>query len=184
MNLRACSQIRQIGDRPQNCLILDQLQAAYAYGYPVDVLIRRLKYHGALYLAAPLSHELAQMCASTPVDGIIAIPQSAARWRQRGYNPALEIASRVARHIKRPLWLQGLTRTRETRVQAGLGLIQRQQNVAGVFACTMNVKGLWVAVVDDVSTSGATLSAVARELKAQGARRVSAWVVARTSPPD
>jgi predicted amidophosphoribosyltransferase len=62
--------------------------------------------------------------------------------------------------------------------------VARQRNVADLFACNMSVQGLWVAVVDDVSTSGATLGAAATILKEQGARRVSAWVVAHTPAPD
>ncbi len=163
---------------------VDEWCAPYDYVYPVDVLIRRLKYHGALYLAAPLSYELARCCKDSAVDGIVAIPQSTTAWRRRGYNPALEIARRVARAVGRPLWAQGLRRTRDARVQAGLGRVARQRNVGDLFACNMNVQGLWVAVVDDVSTSGATLSAVANVLKEQGARRVSAWVLAHTPAPD
>jgi predicted amidophosphoribosyltransferase len=171
-------------DKHGHAADVDDWRVTYDYIYPVDVLIRRLKYHGALYLAAPLSYELARCCKECGVDGVMAIPQSATGWPLRGYNPALEIARRVARTVERPLWANGLHRMREARVQAGLGRVARQRNVADLFACTMSVQGLWVAVVDDVSTSGATLCAVANELKKQGARRVSAWVVARTPMPD
>jgi predicted amidophosphoribosyltransferase len=52
--------------------------------------------------------------------------------------------------------------------------------VRGAFACSENVKGLSVAVVDDVMTTGATLDEMAKTLKRAGAARVVNWVVGRT----
>lgn len=80
--------------------------------------------------------------------------------------------------------MSGVHRIRDTRTQAGLNFAQRQDNVADAFDCVSSLQGLKVAVVDDVMTSGATMDALARVLKAQGARRVSAWVVARTPSPE
>jgi ComF family protein len=163
---------------------VDETVAGFAYRYPLDVLIRRLKYGGALHLARPLAEGLMRAAAGCgPPDVLLAMPLSPRRRRQRGYNQAHEIAARLARHFKRPL-LTGVRRIRDTEAQAGLNFAQRRDNMVGAFACGTAVAGLHIAVVDDVMTSGATMDALARVLKVHGARRVSAWVVARTPSPD
>ncbi|MHB8353603.1 MAG: double zinc ribbon domain-containing protein [Burkholderiales bacterium] len=165
-------------------LAVDETVAGFVYRYPLDILVRRLKYGGVLYLAKPLADGLVQAVARYPIpDVLLAMPLSPRRQRQRGYNQAHEIAVRLARHFKRPL-LSGVRRIRETKAQAGLNFAQRRDNMADAFDCGIAVAGLKIAVVDDVMTSGATMDALARVLKAHGARRVSAWIVARTPSPD
>ena len=67
--------------------------------------------------------------------------------------------------------------------QAALPWSERAKNVRGAFACELDLKGLTVAVIDDVMTTGASLAELARTLKRAGAVRVENWVVARTLPP-
>ncbi len=163
---------------------MDETIAGFIYRYPLDILVRRLKYGGALYLARPLAEGLVRALSQQKLpDVLLAMPLSQRRRRQRGYNQAHEIAVRLARHFKRPL-LSGVRRIRDTEAQAGLNFTQRRDNMAGAFDCATAVAGLKIAVVDDVMTSGATMDALAKALKAQGARHVSAWVVARTPSPD
>ena len=162
----------------------DETVAAFAYRYPVDVLVRRLKYGGALQLAPLLAAGLSQALAGRELpDLLVAMPLSLRRWRRRGYNQAHEIARRVAVHCGRPLQ-PVLERLRDTQAQAGLTAVRRRDNLIGAFRCRRPVTGLRVALVDDVMTSGATLDAAARALKAAGACRVSAWVAARTPAPE
>ncbi len=165
-------------------LAIDETVIGFAYRYPVDIMVRRLKYSGALHLAKPLSEGLAQAAAHRPLpDGLMAMPLSRQRRRQRGYNQAHEIALHLARRFGRPL-MSGAHRIRDTQAQAGLNFAQRQDNVANAFDCINSFQGQEIAVVDDVMTSGATVDALARVLKAHGARRVTAWVVARTPSPE
>ncbi len=165
-------------------LALDETIAGFVYRYPIDILVRCLKYGGALHLARPLAEGLARVAARHPVpDVLVAMPLSQRRRRQRGYNQAQEIAMRLARHFGRPL-LSGVRRVRDTEAQAGLNFAQRRDNMAGAFECTAAVAGLEIAIVDDVMTSGATMDALAQVVRSQGARRVSAWIVARTPPPE
>ncbi len=158
--------------------------AAFAYRYPVDVLVRRLKYGGVLHLSGMLASRLIEAVSGQALpEVLVAMPLSRRRWRRRGYNQAWEIASRVAAHYRLPLG-RGLERVRETPPQAGLGVVERRDNLIGAFRCDGTLAGRTVALVDDVMTSGANLDAAARALKAAGVRRVSAWVVARTPGPD
>ncbi len=154
--------------------------AAYAYDYPVNVLVKRLKYGCQLDLAKPLARGLAfRLRSFSRPDACMAMPLSARRWRERGYNQAREIAVPLARWLSVPM-IEPVVRVRHTSAQAGLSHAARQENVAGAFRCHMPLQGLHVAVVDDVMTTGATLREVAHVLRSQGARKVSAWVVART----
>jgi predicted amidophosphoribosyltransferase len=74
-------------------------------------------------------------------------------------------------------------RTRDAPPQAGLAWRERKRNVRGAFVAS-RCEGRTVAIIDDVMTTGATLDAAARAVLSAGARRVDAWVVARTPPPE
>lgn len=154
--------------------------AAWRYAFPADRLLQRLKYGGDLALAEPLGDALARavVLRGERPDAIVAMPSSRARQRHRGFNHAQEIARRVARVLDVPL-AGCLARTRDAPPQAGLALRERKRNVRGAFAAS-GCEGRTVAIVDDVMTTGATLDAAARAMLAAGARRVDAWVVART----
>lgn len=161
--------------------------AACAYAFPLDRLVQALKYEHRLALAEPLGDALAAAALRAPVshqrpDALLALPLAAARQRERGFNQSIEIARAVARRTGLPL-VTGLVRTGNAPAQATLPWAQRRRNVRGAFACATSFAGRHVALVDDVMTTGATLEAAAAALRQSGARRVDAWVVARTLPP-
>ena len=116
------------------------------------------------------------------VDLVLAMPLHPRRLRERGFNQAVEIARPLARSLDLPFDPHALQRVRDTAAQAGLAHAARIRNVRGAFDCVREVRGLRVAVVDDVMTTGATLDEVARMLKKAGAAHVENWVAART--PD
>lgn len=123
------------------------------------------------------------MLAGERPDGalIVPVPLSRERLRERGFNQALEIARPLARALGLPLDATSLARTRETPPQSRLPWRTRRGNVRHAFACSRDLSGTAVIVVDDVMTSGATLDAVARVLKDHGAARVVNWVAARAA---
>jgi ComF family protein len=155
----------------------DATIAALAYAFPADALVQALKFRGELALSSLLGKLLADRIARETVDRVIAVPLSAARLRERGYNQSVEIARHV---LPAKLDLDSCVRTRDAPAQMGLPLDERRRNVRGAFQCTRALVGERVAVVDDVMTTGATLDEVARVLKAAGASRVENWVVTRT----
>ena len=162
----------------------DATIAALSYGFPADVLVQALKFHGELALAPMLADLLSKCVAGrSEADCIIPVPLSAGRLRERGSNHALEIARQVARATGRRLAPELCERRRDTPPQIGLPLAERAKNVRGAFHCPQLVGGARIAVLDDVMTTGATLDEIAATLKRAGAARVENWVVARTLPP-
>ena len=162
----------------------DDVTAAFDYRFPVDRLVRRFKFSADLAVGAYLGTALARAVEAGPrPDLVLASPASAARIRERGFNPALVLARHAARQLGLGIDPRTLAKVRHTPPQAGLGRDDRHRNLAGAFAVRGCVAGLHVAVVDAVMTTGATLGALAGVLKGAGARRVSGWVVARTPEP-
>ena len=158
--------------------------AAADYAFPLDAAVVRLKYGRDLALVHALGVVLRDALRDAPrPDVVIPMPLSDARLRARGFNQAGELARVVADALQLTLLPAAAARIRDAPPQASLPLSGRAQNVRGVFACTRDLEGLDVAVIDDVMTTGATLDALASELRRAGARKVSCWVLARTPRP-
>jgi len=153
----------------------------FSYGYPLDALIRAYKYGGRLAHARLFGTALAAV-ATGSVDIIVAMPLSAARLAERGFNQALEIARVVAGATRIPLAPLACRKVVDTAPQAALPWKERARNVRRAFVCDADLTGRRVAVVDDVLTTGATLNELARVLRKAGAVEVQGWVVARTLP--
>lgn len=163
----------------------DAAIAAWRYAFPADRLLQTFKYAGTLALAEPFADAIAEAVAvrGAPLpELLVAMPLSARRQRERGFNHAHEIARRLSARVHIPL-AHALRRTRDSPPQAGLTLRERTRNVRDAFDATLGLAGRTIAIVDDVMTTGATLGAAARAARKAGALRVEAWVVARTPPP-
>ncbi|MGQ9685423.1 MAG: ComF family protein [Thiobacillaceae bacterium] len=162
----------------------DRCRAVYAYVYPADVLVKRLKYASELALAGFLAEQLAQEVAPHPLpDLILPMPLHPRRLGERGFNQAVELGRRLSARLGVPMRRDACQRMRDTPAQAGLDLKERRRNLRGAFHCGPDLKGLRVALLDDVMTSGASLDELARAARNAGAIGVEAWVVARTLPP-
>lgn len=150
------------------------------YDGSLRAIIHALKYDRRRSLARRLSQLLSAHGHAALNGGDIAVPVPLhrSRRRARGFNQAAEIA----RHLPLPA-LDLLKRTRPTVSQTDLPAHERHANVNGAFALRpgANVTGLVVVLVDDVSTTGATLEACARALLESGAREVRAVTVARVA---
>ncbi len=150
-----------------------------AWAFPVDRLVARFKYSGALFHGRLLGALLAEAVAEREVDALVPVPLHPERLAERGYNQASEIARPVGRCLGVPVRTDLCRRVRATPPQTGLPAGDRRGNVAGAFAAHGSCEGLHLAVVDDVLTTGATAAGLARCLYRAGADAVQVWAVAR-----
>ncbi len=164
----------------------DETVAAFSYAFPLDRLLQSFKFNENLSLTSLFSAALLAAVqrhhAGTGIalpDRIIALPLARKRLAERGFNQSALIAEWVARNLQVPYASRGLLKVRDTPPQAGLNRVARLKNVRNTFDCGESLTGLRIAVVDDVMTTGATLSEAASVLRKAGATFVSAWVLAR-----
>lgn len=112
-------------------------------------------------------------------DAVVPVPLHKERLRRRGYNQALELARPLAAALQAPLLPGLLARTRATPPQTGFARKERRLNIRGAFAASPEVQGKNLLLVDDVSTTGATLEAAAAALHKAGAARIYVTAAAR-----
>lgn len=153
------------------------------YDFPVDSLVQAFKFRRQLAAGRVLSHLLCEAVTLHRADRPdVLIPVPLHRWRlfKRGFNQAGEMAAYAGRVLRIPVQASALRRRRNTPAQSGLDRKQRRHNLHRAFSWRGAAKpGRHVALIDDVMTTGATLSECARVLKKAGARRVDVWVAAR-----
>lgn len=166
---------------------LDRTIAALDYAFPWDQLLQRYKFHQGLALRRPLLDQMDRALSAAETDKpdwLLAVPLSAARLRERGYNQSHELARALARRRGLRCDPGLLLRVQQGASQSSLPLADRAANVKHSFAVDplrlAELRGARIALLDDVMTTGATLYELARVLRQAGAARVEAWVLART----
>ncbi len=161
----------------------DGLRAAFVYERTARELVHALKYRGMTALAPPMASLLMEAARrhSLEVDLVAPVPLSRLRRRLRGYNQAEALARPLAMELQLPIRPRALERRRDTPPQARSADAEaRRRNVTDAFVCRdTSVEGQRVLLVDDVTTTGATLAACAVALRAAGARSVWAITFAR-----
>jgi ComF family protein len=165
---------------------LVQLEWAAPFAGTVRAALHALKYAGERRLAGPLGEATAARWRRAGAGGdlVIPVPVHAERARQRGYDQAALLADVVGDRLRLPTAMI-LERHRRTIAQFDLDRAHRGTNVSGAFrlrsgtATEAAVRGRWAILIDDVTTSGATLAACAEVLMAAGALAVSGLTVAR-----
>jgi ComF family protein len=162
---------------------------ALRYEYPVDEMIRQLKYRGVMVHARVLGVLLAEAARARemPLPALlIPVPLHPARFRERGFNQATAIARYAGRMLGIPV-AHAAQRVRDTPSQTTLDVSARHVNVRGAFAirsARMHARLLQaehVAIVDDVITTGSTLAELRAVLVDAGVSRVDPWSVARAA---
>jgi ComF family protein len=165
---------------------LNGQRAVSLYQEPLRGCIHGLKYDGNTRLAEPLGLLLAQAYRryGLQADMLIPVPLHSERQQQRGYNHASLLAEVCSANLGVPMNDSILVRHRATVAQVDLHPRERYQNVAGAFACTSGsardaLYGRRIVIIDDVSTTSATLEACATPLFAAGAKEIWGLVLAR-----
>jgi len=147
--------------------------------------LHRLKYRRDIGLGEAISSQMSEFVAQLtwPIDTLMPIPLGKKRLKERGYNQVAMVAMPLSMQLRLDYYPNALKRARDTRSQVGLSAAERQENVMGAFkAESTKVNGKNILLMDDVSTTGATLSSAAEALYASGAREVYAVTVARALP--
>jgi ComF family protein len=164
------------------------------YDGTLRAIIHALKYEGRRSVARPLASRLAT-CGAGVLDGadaVVPVPLHPRRERERGFNQAADLATALAVPV-----LHALRRVVATPPQVDLPAGARQDNVRNAFAVhrgrrwrepllvwhspSLTIEGAVLVLVDDVTTTGATLQACARVLRQAGARDVRALTAARVA---
>jgi len=149
---------------------------------PVREALHRLKYRRDIGLGEALSNQMSGFIERLgwPIDALIPIPLGKKRLKERGYNQVAMVATPLSIQLGLDYRPFALVRARETRSQVGLSAAERQENVRDAFfADSVKIKGRTILLMDDVSTTGATLSSAAEALLESGAREVFAVTIAR-----
>jgi ComF family protein len=160
----------------------DRTLAVFHYAPPVDRLIHRFKFRGELVYGRLLGELLAAAVAEAGLERpelLVPVPLHPARLRQRGYNQSLILARYAGRRLALPVSRRGVERQRHTPPQMGLPARQRRKNLHGAFTVAAPLGVQRIAIVDDVMTTGATVSELARTLRLAGVRQVQVWCCAR-----
>jgi len=161
-------------------------RAALVYDEASRALIGRFKYSDHTFLAPTLLPWLERAVGEIrgEIDLIVPVPLHRYRLWRRRYNQSALLARLLSERISCPSALQALERTRRTRPQVGLEAEERKKNVKNAFAAKPDVKDKRILLVDDVFTTGATLSACTKALLKAGAKDVRVLTLARVVRPE
>ncbi|MCD6452734.1 MAG: ComF family protein [Dehalococcoidales bacterium] len=156
---------------------IDGIRSPFQFDGVMRQAIHQLKYRNLRALAKPLAKLLSDYLAINPIpaEWLVPVPLHQKRLRERGYNQSQLLARELSQLTGLPVMDNCLIRQRysfpQTQTQS---VTERRSNVAGAFISSdSQLKDRAVLVIDDVSTTGATLNACAIALKAAGA--ISVW---------
>lgn len=171
----------QCGKCIEKCPPQDRSIATFRYEYPLASLVQSFKFDGRQSVGRVLGELFAErLQANASPDFLLPVPLHPSRLRERGFNQAELLAQAIGCRHDLPVRLDVIARLRETDSQSGMSAVERRRNMRDAFSVRQPVKGASVAIIDDVMTTGSTVAEISRLLKADGARRVEAWVLART----
>ncbi|RXR06349.1 ComF family protein [Pseudoxanthomonas composti] len=161
---------------------LHHAAAAFVYGFPLDRLVPRFKFHQDLAAGRLMAQLMAEHFSGCAAGTLVPVPLHPRRLSRRGYDQADQLARDLAQHLALPRQPGLLRRVRDTAAQSELEAEARHRNLRQAFAVPPG-QSLpdHVTLVDDVMTTGATLHAAARALTQAGVPRVDAWVCARVA---
>jgi ComF family protein len=191
-NNQCCYQCAEILEIPSaipilcgRCLSLrpafDETFAPFIHQGAIRYLITSLKFNADYKNARLLGMLLAERLDKTAKrpDCILPVPLHKARYRQRGFNQAIEIARTVSRELQIPLDLISCHRHRNTPHQTALSAKKRRKNLKNAFSIIKPLYAQHIAILDDVMTTGSTVHELAAVLKKAGVGKVDVWVCAR-----
>ena len=157
----------------------DSVRAPYEFRGGARGIVHDLKYRQVRVAVPYIARLLARYLERNPypVDAYCPVPLHPRRERSRGFNQSELIADRLSKLTDLPVDTAALRRTRNTPPQVSMeSPVDRSRNIADAFECGADVRGRRYMLIDDVVTTGSTMSACAQALKDGGAANV--WGIA------
>ncbi|MBN2690024.1 MAG: ComF family protein [Gammaproteobacteria bacterium] len=164
---------------------INKFVALFAYQEPIDHLITKLKFNKKLIYAEILGTLLMKKIrASYTKDAypnlIIPVPLHKKRLKERGYNQALEISCPIAKQLNIKIDTISCKRNKNTLAQSSLSATKRSGNIKNAFIVKKPIHGKHIAIVDDVVTTGSTVSELAKAIAKTGDYKIDIWCIAKT----
>jgi len=144
-----------------------------------------MKYRGNVPFGESIAAQMTDFVRELrwPVEAMIPVPLGKKRLKERGYNQVALVARPLAYQLGWRYEADALWKRRETRSQVGLSVSQRSENVHEAYQADLQrVKGKPVLIMDDVATTGSTISACTAALLSAGAQDVYVLTIARALP--
>ncbi|MEA2020656.1 MAG: ComF family protein [Patescibacteria group bacterium] len=162
---------------------VDRLLVPFQYQGPLRLAICRAKYWGEWALFSRFADLVSLWLAYSsisflPDTVLVPIPLHPLRLWERGFNQSEIFAKYLAQQLDLSVSFLGLKRAHYTQSQTKLNQQERKKNVRGAFSCSSALEGKNIVLVDDVCSTGATLSEASKMLKKKGARSVWVLVIA------
>lgn len=162
---------------------VDSHASGFLYRGAAAKAIKSFKYDGQLY-KKEMFIPFMQIPSEWDFDYVIAVPLHPKRERSRGYNQSEVLAEAIAVRYGLKSSREFISRNRDTPKQALMNADERSKNLKNAFSASPEVKGRGFLLIDDVYTTGATLSECARTLKNRGAVRVYALTACSAAHVD
>lgn len=189
-----CQRCGRRGTRKRDCSrcapifpsALSVLRAGFAFDGPMRSAVHQFKYarehERGRHLGRMLAARFESLFPKAGIDAIVPVPLHPRRLRERGFNQSEILAEELVPVCGAPL-ISAVRRSRHTTPQASLRSEQRLRNLAGAFVPVddhrHSIDGRNVLIVDDVTTTGATIAAVADALQDIRAKKILAITLAR-----
>ncbi|MFO7891595.1 MAG: ComF family protein [bacterium] len=163
----------------------DRIITLWPYIKIIESLIHQIKYHHrkklGFFLGKIAGRLLHEELKTTGEEVIIPVPLHKIRYRERGYNQSSLLAQGISEYIKLPIYEQIMVRIKNTKSQTTLNAQQRSSNLKNAFSVTdsQKIHNKTIFLVDDVSTTGATLNSCSRTLKKAGVEKIIGLAMAR-----
>ena len=158
--------------------MVDKAYAAYYYNGSAEKAVKRAKFRNPAAfldsLIVDISIDIESILEENNIDMVTSVPYHKSKLYIQEYDLPQEMAKRIGSHFGLDYSVCGI-KLRKTRKQHNLSKEKRKTNLAGAFAVNGDVKGKKILLIDDVITTGTTVSTYATELKFAGAEKVFVW---------
>ena len=160
--------------------VYDKTITPFIYDNAIKHLIIELKFKKKLINAHLLGKLLVKAVSNeTLPDFLLPVPLHKKRLRQRGFNQTMELCRVLSKELSIPILTGIVEKTKETIPQSELSAKQRKQNLRNSFKVIGSIPAAHIAIIDDVITTGTTITEIAKLLKKSNSTNIQAWACAR-----